>query len=98
MANQQDNVSHWAVLLRMHVKMDVKRTMQRGSAGHWAKNIRVLSSLRQFTRLPRVTQNGLLTVAAFRPWRGSQCSAARDPALTKRHQHTNIQLNQAERE
>lgn len=42
--------------------------------------IRVLTSPRQNTRLPRVTQNGLLTVAAFRPWRGSQCSAAQDPA------------------
>ena len=44
------------------------------------KEIRVLSSPRQATRLPRVTQDGLLTVAAFRPWRSSQCPAAQDPA------------------
>jgi hypothetical protein len=43
------------------------------------QKIRVLPSPRQSTRRPRVTQNGLLTVAAFRPWRGSQCSAAQDP-------------------
>jgi len=32
------------------------------------------------TRHPRGTQNGPLTAAAFRPWRGSRCSAAQDPA------------------
>ena len=45
-----------------------------------AQKIRVLSSPRQNARLPYVTQNVLLTVAAFRPWRGSQCPAAQDPA------------------
>ena len=46
----------------------------------FGKKIRVLSSLRQHTRHSHVTQNGLRTVAAFRPWRGLQCSAAQDPA------------------
>jgi len=46
----------------------------------FTQKTRVLSSPRQNARLPYVTQNVLLTVAAFRPWRGSQCSAAQDPA------------------
>ena len=44
-----------------------------------SEKTRVTTSLRQATRQSYVTQNVLLTVAAFRPWRGSQCPAAQDP-------------------
>src|SRR5437588_12061183 len=37
------------------------------------------------TRHPRGTQKGQLTVASFRPWRGSQFSAARDPIGSLMH-------------
>jgi len=32
-------------------------------------------------RLPCGTQEGLLTVASFRTWRGSQAPAAQDPTI-----------------
>ena len=59
--------------------------------------IRVLASLRQSTRLPRVTQGILLTVAVFRPWRGSQ-PAAQDPASDEAMQtHESSEEKVAER-
>jgi hypothetical protein len=55
-------------------------TQAKPVAARSRKKARVLASPRQSTRHPRVTQDGLLTVAVFRPWRGSQCPAAQDQA------------------